>query len=145
MSNIQLAMVALDVQDVRRSIDFYRLLGLPVPDPIAERPVDLCRMDSGVTLLLVEGFASTDPTWVRPERNHYQQALEFVVDDEAAVDAMWHKLTTAGHHGRRAPREVAPGVYAALIDDPDGNVLLISSDQSARPDAPAEGRLTGQA
>lgn len=135
--SMQLAMVALDVRDLQRSIDFYRLLGLDVPEPSAERPVTLVRMDSGVSLVLIEGFASSsDPTWVRPERHHYQQVLEFVVSDRATVDAEWRKLTTAGHHGRQAPHAAAPGVYAALIDDPDGNVVLISDDQSARPDAP---------
>lgn len=135
---IQLGMVALDVRDLQRSIDFYRLLGLAVPDRHPERPVSLCRMASGVTLVLIENFAAaSDPNWVRPTQHHYQQVLEFVVDDEAEVDAQWHRLTSAGSFARQAPRHVAPGVYAALVDDPDGNVLLISSDPNARPDAPA--------
>jgi predicted lactoylglutathione lyase len=96
-------MIVLDVRDLRRSIEFYRLLGLDMPAPFADRPVSLCRMDSGVSLVLIEGFAAgNDPGWVRPERG-YQQLLEFVVDDDAAVDAEWHTLTSAGHHGRSHP------------------------------------------
>jgi predicted lactoylglutathione lyase len=130
---IQFGMVVLDVRDLRRSIEFYRLLGLDMPEPFPDRPVALYRMESGVSLVLVEDFsANNDPTWVRPEHDHYQQMLEFVVDDDAAVDAEWHKFTSAGHHGRKPPSR-STGIYAALIDDPDGNVLLISSDPNARP------------
>jgi predicted lactoylglutathione lyase len=126
-------MVGLDVRDLRRSIEFYRLLGLDSPDPLPDRPVSLYRMDSGVALVLAEGFAAgNDPSWVRPERG-YQQFLEFFVGDDATVDAEWDKLTSAGHHGRMAPRRTT-GPYAAMIDDPDGNVILISSDPAANVD-----------
>jgi predicted lactoylglutathione lyase len=125
-------MVGLDVRDLRRSIDFYRLLGLDLPDSHPDRPFSLCRMDSGVSLVLAEGFAAaSDPSWVRPERG-YQQVLEFFVGDDAAVDAEWDKLTSAGYHGRMAPKKTT-GPYAAMIDDPDGNVVLISSDAAADP------------
>jgi len=131
---IQLGMIGLDVRDLRRSIDFYRLLGLDIPEPDPGRRVSLHRMDSGVSLVLAEGFAAaTDPAWVRPERG-YQQFLEFFVGDDAAVDAGWDRLTSAGHHGRMAPAKTT-GPYAAMVDDPDGNVVLISSDAAADPGA----------
>ncbi len=128
---MQLGMVILDVEDLERSLAFYRLLGLDVPDPFADRPVSLLRMDSGVSLVLVQGFAArVDPSWVRPES--YQQVMEFLVGDDADVDAEWERLTAAGYHGRMPPARTT-GVYAAMIDDPDGNVVLISSDPAADP------------
>jgi predicted lactoylglutathione lyase len=128
---LQLGMVVLDVSDLTRSIAFYRLLGLDVPDPLPDRPVALHPMESGVSIVFIEGFAaSVDPGWARPEG--YQQALEFYVGDDAAVDEMWARLTSAGHHGRMAPAATT-GLYAALVDDPDGNVILISSDPNADP------------
>ncbi|HEY0278854.1 MAG TPA: VOC family protein [Solirubrobacterales bacterium] len=133
---IQLGMIGLDVSDVRRSIDFYRLLGLAMPDPSPERPVSILRMDSGVSLVLAEGFAAAvDPVWDRPEGG-YQSVLEFFVGDDAAVDAEWEKLTSAGYNGRMSPAKTT-GPYAAMIDDPDGNVVLISSDAAADPEATA--------
>ena len=133
---IQLGMIGLDVRDIGRSIEFYRLLGVPMPDPSPDRPVSIHRMDSGVSLVLAEGFAAAvDPGWVRPEPG-YQAVLEFFVGDDAAVDAEWDKLTSAGYHGRTAPAKTV-GPYAAMVDDPDGNVVLISSDAAADPDSAA--------
>lgn len=132
---IQLGMVVLDVQDVQRSIAFYRLLGLEVPDPPPDRRVTVHRMDSGVSIVIGEGIgANGDPAWTRPE-NGYQVLLEFFVGDDAAVDSEWARLTGAGCHGRKAPSKGAAGPYGALIDDPDGNVILISSDVGADPGA----------
>ena len=133
---LQLGMVVLDVSDLDRSIAFYRLLGLDVPDPRPDRPVTLHVMDSGVSIVLIQGFAAlVDPGWTRPQG--YQQALEFYVGDDAAVDEMWARLTAAGHHGRMAPA-TPTGIYAAMVDDPDGNVVLISSDPTADPAADNE-------
>lgn len=128
---MQLSMVVLEVRDIRASIEFYRLLGLDLPDPPAERPISIVRMGSGVSLLLVEGFAATnDPTWSRPTGG-YQQLLEFYAGEDAEVDAMSAKLTAAGYHGRMAPKQTQ-GPYAAMVDDPDGNVVLLTSDEAAR-------------
>ena len=133
---IQLGMIGLEVRDIQRSIEFYRLLGLEVPDPFPDRPVSVYRMDSGVSLVIAEGFAAAaDPSWARPEGG-YQIFLEFFVGDDAAVDAEWEKLTSAGYHGRKAPAKTV-GPYAAMVDDPDGNVVLISSDAAADPAAAA--------
>ena len=131
--SLTFAMIVLEVRDVRRSIDFYRLLGLDVPDPRADRAVAICRLGPGAKLVLTESFAARyDPGWVRPERG-YQQLVEFYAGDDAAVDAEWARLTAAGYHGRMAPTQTA-GPYAAMVDDPDGNVILLTSDEAARPD-----------
>lgn len=126
-------MVVLEVRDLAKSIEFYRTLGLTVPDPRSDRPVSLVRMSSGVKIVLTEKFASVyDPTWSRPTGG-YQQLLEFYVGTDEAVDAMWAKLTEAGYSGRMSPFQTA-GPYAAMVDDPDGNVILLTSDEAGRID-----------
>jgi predicted lactoylglutathione lyase len=125
--DIRFGMIVLVVRDLQRSIDFYRLLGVDVAEPFGDRPVSLSALTDDVNLVLVtEDFARQDPHWVRP-RSGYQQMLEFLVDDDGAVDAVWERLTTAGHHGRQAPARTF-GPYAAIVDDPDQNVTLITSD-----------------
>ncbi|MEW1955317.1 VOC family protein [Terrabacter sp. NPDC080008] len=131
---IQLSMLILEVRDLHRSVAFYRDLGLDVPDPQPGRPVVIHRMGSGVSLLLTTSFASTyDPTWTRPTAG-YQQLLEFYVGDDASVDRLWTQLIADGHAGRMPPTRTT-GPYAAMVDDPDGNVVLLTSDEAARVDA----------
>lgn len=131
---IQLAMVILEVRDLDASIAFYRRLGLDIGDPTGDRPIVIHRMGSGVSLLLTTSFASVyDQGFQRPTSG-YQQLLEFYVGEDALVDRAWHELTGAGYHGRLAPTQTA-GPYAAMVDDPDGNVILLTSDENAAPTA----------
>ena len=126
-------MVVLEVRDLEASVGFYRALGLDVPEPEAGRPVAIHRMGSGVSLLLTTGFAAAyDPAWSRPSGG-YQQLLEFYVGDDAAVEQKWLELTHAGYHGRLQPTQTV-GPFAALIDDPDGNVILLTTDAAASPE-----------
>ncbi|MEO6999206.1 MAG: VOC family protein [Terracoccus sp.] len=127
---IQLSMLILEVRDLAASIAFYRDLGLDVPDPVPGRPLAVHRMGSGVTLLLTTSFAATyDPAWTRPAGG-YQQLIEFYVGEDSAVDGLWADLVAAGHPGRMPPTQTA-GPYAAMVDDPDGNVVLLTSDRAA--------------
>ncbi|MFK4836730.1 VOC family protein [Microbacterium sp. ZW T2_14] len=132
---LQLSMVVLEVADLDASVRFYRRLGLDIPDPDPERPVAAHRMGSGVTLLITTGFASRyDPTWAPPAGGGYSQLLEFYVGDDAVVDSTWTDLVEAGYRGRMPPTKTA-GPYAAIVDDPDGNAILLTSDEAASPDA----------
>jgi len=135
--SVRFGMIVLYARDLRKSIEFYRLLGLDMPDPPAERPVSAYKMDSGVTVIItVDDLALRfDPAWTRPDRG-YQQVIEFFVDSEAEVDAIWAKLTSAGHPGRTEPGHLI-GPYATMVEDPDGNVVLIThepaADEASRP------------
>jgi predicted lactoylglutathione lyase len=130
---IQLSMLILEVRDLAASIAFYRNVGLDLPDPAPGRPIVIHRMGSGVSLLLTTSFAATyDPAWTRPAGG-YQQLLEFYVGEDAAVDQHWADLVAAGHPSRMPPTQTA-GPYAAMVDDPDGNVVLLTSDQAAQVD-----------
>lgn len=129
-------MVVLEVRDLHAAVEFYRRVGLEVPEPVDGRPVTVHRMGSGVSLLLTTSFASRyDPQFERPERG-YQQLLEFYVGSDAVVREVWTALTAAGYHGRMAPTQTA-GPFAAMVDDPDGNVVLLTSDESAQPSGAA--------
>lgn len=130
---IQLSMLVLEVRDLATSIAFYRDVGLDIPDPRPGIPLVVHRMGSGVSLLLTTSFAATyDPAWTRPDQG-YQQLLEFYVGENAAVDQRWADLVAAGHPSRMPPTQTF-GPYAAMVDDPDGNVVLLTSDEAARVD-----------
>ena len=103
-----------------------------MPDPVGGRPVTVHRMGCGVSLFLTTDFASRyDPKFERPAGG-YQQLLEFFVGEDAMVQNVWSMLTEAGYLGRMPPTKTA-GPLAAMVDDPDGNVILLTSDEAARP------------
>ena len=134
---VRFGMMVLYVRDLQQSIDFYRLLGLDVPDPHPEHPVSAYELANGITMIIATDAIARrfDPGWVRPDRG-YQQLMEFFVDDEPQVDDVWNRLTSAGYHGRTAPGNLI-GPYATLVEDPDGNVVMITSEPVANAEIPA--------
>ncbi len=122
---VQLSMVGLMVKDMAASLAFYRQIGLEIPAGEENKPFVLFRMESGVTLFWDTVFADTyDPNRTRPAGG-YQVMLEFFLADNDAVDAKYAELMAASYHGRLAPVQTN-GPYAAMVDDPDGNVALIT-------------------
>jgi catechol 2,3-dioxygenase-like lactoylglutathione lyase family enzyme len=127
-------MVILEVRDLAATFTFYRLLGLDIADPPLGRPLVIHRMPSGVSLLFTTGFAPRyDTNWVRPASG-YQQMLEFYVGEDAAVETKYAELIDAGYIGRMPPSQTS-GPFAAMVDDPDGNVILLRSDEEGSPQA----------
>jgi catechol 2,3-dioxygenase-like lactoylglutathione lyase family enzyme len=127
---IQLSMVGLVVRDMPRSLRFYRQLGLDIPASDDEKPFVLHRMGSGVTIFFDTVFAARyDRNHRAPEAGGYGAMLEFYLGEDAAVDAKYAELTALGYQGRMSP-EQTPGPYAAMVDDPDGNVILLTSDNA---------------
>lgn len=126
---VRFGMVVIYARDLQRAIEFYRLVGIDVSDPRPERPVAAYTEDGSTRVVI-----TTDPVaqrfdsgWVRPDRGGYQHVVEFFVDDDAAVDAAWERLTAAGYKGITTPgHPLKP--YATMVEDPDGNVVLITHE-----------------
>ncbi|MFJ8157368.1 VOC family protein [Streptomyces sp. NPDC094468] len=129
--SVRFAMVVLYVRDLHRSIDFYRLLGLDITDPHPDRPVAAWKENGAVRMIITTPPVAQrfDPHWTRPTPGGYQQVVEFFVDSDEAVDAAWRRLTAAGHKGTSAPGHLLEP-YATMIEDPDGNVVLITNEPS---------------
>jgi predicted lactoylglutathione lyase len=125
--SLQLSMVGLMVEDMPVSLQFYRRLGLDLPEEEDAKPFVMLRMESGVTIFWDTVFAKTyDPTRELPSGG-YRVMLEFFLEDTAAVDAKYAELVSFGYHGRSAPIQTN-GPYAAMVEDPDGNCILITND-----------------
>lgn len=124
---VQLSMVGLMVTDMAKALAFYRELGLDIPVDEDKKPFVLFRMESGVSLFWDTVFADRIDPSRTASSGGYQSMLEFYLGENSAVDAMYDKLTAAGYHGRSAPHQTS-GPYAAMVDDPDGNALLLTSD-----------------
>ena len=58
----------------------------------------------------------------------YRSILEFYLKTRDSVDAKYKELTSLGYQSRHAPYKTSFGMYFALINDPDGNTILLSGD-----------------
>lgn len=129
--SIQLAMVGLVVADMRRSLEFYRRLGLDIPADADERRFVMHRMPSGVTIFFdTVFFPGSDPERRPAPRGTYNISLEFYARTRDNVDRLWAELTGAGYAGRHAPWK-SDGPYAAIVEDPDRNPILITAEDDS--------------
>jgi predicted lactoylglutathione lyase len=124
--SLQLSMVGLMVRDMAASLEFYRRLGISIPEGSEEKPFVRKRMESGIVMFWDTVFANKyDPDRGVP-KGGYRVMLEFFLRGEGAVDAKYEEMTRHGYHGRSEPVQTF-GPYAAMVDDPDGNVVLLTA------------------
>jgi catechol 2,3-dioxygenase-like lactoylglutathione lyase family enzyme len=128
---IQLDMLGLMVKDMSAALAFYRRLGLDIPDDADDKRFVMYRMPSGVTLFWDAFFAKTydpefDSTYTAPPGG-YKSMFEFFLGSPEAVTAKYEELVGFGYHGRCAPVQT-DGPFAAMVDDPDGNVVLLTGE-----------------
>jgi catechol 2,3-dioxygenase-like lactoylglutathione lyase family enzyme len=133
--------INLVVTDMAATVEFYRRLGLSIPDTdpgweshhrTAEMPGDIdLDFDSA-------DFAREwDEGWSEGDR---MGVLGFRVPSRDAVDNIYRDLTEAGYNGEQRPYDTFWGARYAIVQDPDGNPVGIMSpvDPSRRrmPTAP---------
>ena len=122
-------MVGVIVEDMPRAVEFYRRLGVAVPEGAeAEEHVEV-RM-SGLTFFLSTTGANArwDPART-PASGGYRIVLEFYLDSVAALDAKYEELTGHGYAAHVPPYDVTPTLRFAMVDDPDGNTILLSASR----------------
>ncbi len=126
MAAPRFTMVVLLVEDLPRSVAFYRRLGVVFPPDVEQRSDVQVPLGETHQLVISTTFARNEPDR-RPPTGGSRILLEFFVDGDAAVDAKFGELTAAGHAGRRAPWLTSFGAYMAMVDDPDGNTVLVTA------------------
>jgi predicted lactoylglutathione lyase len=126
MPTPRFTMVVLLVDDFARSVAFYRRLGVPFPDGLEDRRDVVVDMGGGHNIVWSETFVQNDPDR-QPPSGGSRIELEFFVEGNDEVDALWRELTDAGYHGRREPFTTNFGAYMCLVDDPDGNTVLVTA------------------
>jgi catechol 2,3-dioxygenase-like lactoylglutathione lyase family enzyme len=119
-------MVVLLLDDLPRSLAFYRRLGVEFPAGAHERRDVQGPLGDDHQLVISTTFARNDPDR-QPPSGGSRIMLEFFVDGDEAVDAKYAELTEAGFRGRREPWHTNFGAYMGLVDDPDGNTVLVTA------------------
>jgi catechol 2,3-dioxygenase-like lactoylglutathione lyase family enzyme len=107
------------VSDMARSIRFYRLLGLDVPETPDEGHVDTF-LPNGIRFMLdsEETVHSFRPDWQRERGN--QLSLAFECESPADVDDVYRSAVAAGFDGEKEPWDAFWGQRYAQLRDPDG-------------------------
>ncbi len=131
---LNLFMIGLMVRDMDKSLEFYRRVGVAVPD--ASEGKTHIEVKMGELTFFLDSrptrwdarFAWDDAAARPAAADSYPTILEFYLQTQAAVEAKYAELTGYGYEGYRAPYDMGFGMCFAMIKDPDGNVLLLSGD-----------------
>ena len=124
---LELYMVGVIVEDMPRAAQFYRRLGVDVPQEHGERGARRDRDERAE--VLPQHQASERQVGPRQNRGvgGYRTVLEFYLETPAVLDAKYEELTGHGYVGHCAPYNVTPKLRFAMVDDPDGNTILLSA------------------
>jgi uncharacterized glyoxalase superfamily protein PhnB len=111
--------IGIVASDMGRSLDFYRLLGLDVPETPHEGHIDIA-LPNGFRLMLDSEAEMRKfmPEWVRQPGNLV--SLAFQCDSRAEVDTIYAQIVSAGFHGDKEPWDAFWGQRYAKLLDPDG-------------------------
>ena len=118
----QLAVIGLVVDDMAKSLAFYRRLGLDIPSSADAEPHVAAPLPGGLQLMwdTVATVRSFDPSWTPPTGSS-RSGLAFLCSSPSDVDRLYAALTSAGHHGHLPPWDAFWGQRYAVVHDPDGN------------------------
>lgn len=124
---LELYMVGVIVEDMSRAIEFYRRLGVMIPEGSETKPHVEIKM-SGLTFFLTT--KRTNARW-DPARTDasggYRIILEFYLESREAVDAKYTEMIGYGYASHVPPYDTPFDAYFAMVDDPDGNTILLSA------------------
>jgi uncharacterized glyoxalase superfamily protein PhnB len=135
-------MLNLVVGDMPASLDFYRRLGVAMPEggDAAGAHVQL-KMPGGFSLELdtAESARLWHAAW-RTDPASVGVVIGFSLQTRQAVDERYAELTSAGYLGRQPPFNAFWGARYAIVADPDGNDVGLMSpiDESRRTWPPEE-------
>jgi len=118
--------VGIVVKDMPRSIGFYRLLGLDIPEGEEQAPHVEYESSDGYSI----GFDTeaavmeTDEHWRHPSGSA-RVNLQFQLETPHQVDEAYARVIAAGAGVYAAPRDAFWGQRFARVTDPDGNVVSL--------------------
>ena len=115
----QLTAIGVVASDLARSIRFYRVLGIDVPETPEEGHIDTF-LPNGIRFMLdsEDVVRSFRPDWERATGNQVALALECA--SPAEVDEVYERVTAAGFAGAKEPWDAFWGQRYAQLEDPDG-------------------------
>ncbi|HZM22307.1 MAG TPA: VOC family protein [Anaerolineales bacterium] len=141
---LRLFMLGLTVRDMPTALQFYRRLGLDIPDGSETSTHVEIKMGMGFTFFLDSNPTKWDPSFdilSQPDQREipqwYPMVLEFYVKEQSVLAAKYAELIDFGYQSCREPYQTSFGMYFAMVKDPDGNTILISAKAADNSEAKA--------
>jgi len=121
-------MVGVIVADMGRAVEFYRRLGLELPEGSeSEEHVEVKMGEMTFFLSTRHANAKWDPAAQNPSGGGYRIILEFYLETRDVLDAKYEEMVGFGYGSHCAPYDVTSELRFAMVDDPDGNTILLSA------------------
>ena len=128
--SLNLYMVGIIIKDMKKSVEFYRRLGVSIPEG-SENDIFVGIKMGELTLFLSrrDQNNSWDPN-NKPisDENGYKIILEFYLKTRDAVEKKYNELVKLGYKSHLKPYITNFNMYFAIIKDPDDNQILLSGD-----------------
>jgi uncharacterized glyoxalase superfamily protein PhnB len=120
--NPRLDLIGIVVEDMGRSLAFYRQLGLDIPASADSEGHVEVTLPGGLRLAwdTVEIMKSFDAEWTPPTGGS-RCGFAFLVDSPADVDTLYAELVAGGAAGHLEPWDAFWGQRYAVLKDPDRN------------------------
>lgn len=118
----RLDMIGIVVEDMARSLAFYRELGVDLPADADQQPHVEVTLPGGLRLGwdTIETIRSFLPGHPAPGDGG-SIGLAFLCDSAAEVDETYERMVKAGYEGAKPPWDAPWGQRYALLEDPDGH------------------------
>jgi catechol 2,3-dioxygenase-like lactoylglutathione lyase family enzyme len=118
---LELSRVGLATQNIEKTLEFYRRLGVAIPEGSEGKRHVGVKMGGNLPFFL-NSMGLTTP------KEGPRVIFEFSLKERRIVDAKYNELIGFGYQSHRAPFVFPFNVYFAMINDPDGNIVLLSAD-----------------
>ncbi|HEV2072994.1 MAG TPA: VOC family protein [Thermomicrobiales bacterium] len=116
--------IGIAVRDMRASLQFYRRLGLPVPDGMeGEMHVEMSLGGIRLAWDTVEMLQDVYNGWDEPSGHCVE--LAFRCDTREEVDEVYDRLMQDGYRGHKEPWDALWRQRYAIVKDPDGNLMSL--------------------
>ncbi|WP_068621571.1 VOC family protein [Paenibacillus tuaregi] len=121
---VKLKRIAFFVKEMKKSLEFYRILGLEIPENAnGEAHVEVAYHD---VLLAFDTLEAAEMVLgVKQEPAGYRMEIAFQLDSKEALDETYDRLTERGYKGHLEPNDTPWNERYAIIKDPDGNLISL--------------------
>jgi catechol 2,3-dioxygenase-like lactoylglutathione lyase family enzyme len=124
---LELYMVGVIVEDMPRAIEFYRRLGVECAEGSESKQHVEVKM-GGLTFFLNTKEHNRRWDLAKTEASGgYRIILEFYLKTADALQAKYNEMIGYGYVSHVAPFKPNADLHFAMIDDPDGNTILLSA------------------